>query len=425
MKKAISILFLAITGFMMAQSKTLVTINGEKVIYNSVSTWGINGNSGTNPATNFIGTTDDQDLIFRTGGFFSGILNTTNTSWGAGVLGYNTGIHNTGLGRFFFNTSGNYNTAIGALHWSETGSGNTGIGNSLGRNVNGNDNTAIGSGAFDIAGNTDRAFGSNNTGVGAGTGKGLNGGNGNTLIGGEIGWGDANSGSFPLPASLANNIIISDGRGNRRINVNATGQVGIGTDTPSNQLTIVRGTSAAAIKIVDGGEAEGQILISGINGEASWKPPIAPVLEVVIGDTPINDTRLQSGSNYVNSSILLPAGNWIVNVGFLLNGEGAGGSVTPNTTYAGRFTLSSSNTVHNQRTGFSFNAGNSLVFNMVSIASPAPRHVMFVDGVMRVKVTGTNPVRLFVWNVDSNNFGSTLGVLGPNNENYLYATKTN
>ena len=36
--------------------------------------WLLNGNSGTNPATHFIGTTDDQSLVFRIRNLNSGII---------------------------------------------------------------------------------------------------------------------------------------------------------------------------------------------------------------------------------------------------------------------------------------------------------------------------------------------------------------
>ena len=41
-----------------------------------------------------------------------------------------------------------------------------------------------------------------------------------------------------LAAGLSNNIIIADGDGNQRINVDAIGNVGIGTSMPSAKLTV-------------------------------------------------------------------------------------------------------------------------------------------------------------------------------------------
>src|SRR3989338_5513263 len=42
-----------------------------------------------------------------------------------------------------------------------------------------------------------------------------------------------------LSSTLSNNIIIADGQGNQRINVDGTGNVGIGTTTPGSKLTVV------------------------------------------------------------------------------------------------------------------------------------------------------------------------------------------
>lgn len=45
--------------------------------------WGLTGNAGTNSGTNFIGTTDDMDVIFKRNNVRAGWLNSGsgNTSW--------------------------------------------------------------------------------------------------------------------------------------------------------------------------------------------------------------------------------------------------------------------------------------------------------------------------------------------------------
>lgn len=63
-----------------------------------------------------------------------------------------------------------------------------------------------------------------NTIIGYNLGGGITTGFANTIIGANLG---------SLSSSLSNNIIIADGDGNRRINVDASGRVGIGTNTPS------------------------------------------------------------------------------------------------------------------------------------------------------------------------------------------------
>ncbi|MBE7442681.1 MAG: hypothetical protein HS119_09540 [Flavobacteriales bacterium] len=146
------------------------------------SGWGLNGNAGTNAGTNFIGTTDAQNLTFKTNnvdrlrisqkgqleifntglsvfigeaaganddltnnsntfiGYYSGTSNTTGS--GNNALGYqslqsnSTGIYNTALGNQALNTniSGSHNIAIGfnTLRDHNTGDRNVAIGNQAG-----------------------------------------------------------------------------------------------------------------------------------------------------------------------------------------------------------------------------------------------------------------------------------------------------
>lgn len=83
--------------------------------------WSINGNAGTTPGTNFLGTTDDHGMALK--------------------------VNNRNAGRIENSTSGNNNTAFGALAADSltTGAGNSAIGvNALIRNKTGNGNVALG-----------------------------------------------------------------------------------------------------------------------------------------------------------------------------------------------------------------------------------------------------------------------------------------
>jgi|GEM_PF-2374495 len=148
--------------------------------------WSTNGNAGTNPAIDFIGTTDNTALNFRVNNLNGGIidpirLNTflgreagnftqtgvrnvavgylsltdnadgqKNTAIGVQALRFNSGGNdNTAVGydAMFFNSSGTMNAAFGenSLGSLENGSGNVAIGvNALFSNVSGNDNVAVG-----------------------------------------------------------------------------------------------------------------------------------------------------------------------------------------------------------------------------------------------------------------------------------------
>ena len=130
--------------------------------------WSLTGNAGTNPSTNFIGTTDPNPLIFKTNRSFSGIIdpNNRNNAWGHNTWFTNSGLANNAFGGWalYENTSGsynvafgnyamagnltgNYNTAIGAatMQFNENEVGNTALGyHSLGGITGGSENTAVG-----------------------------------------------------------------------------------------------------------------------------------------------------------------------------------------------------------------------------------------------------------------------------------------
>ena len=157
--------------------------------------WSLNGNTGTEPESHFIGTSDNQPLVFRVNNTekmrlntqgaleLSGTGNSVFFGKGAGAhddltdnqnvfvgdsTGYNntSGHHNAAFGNFAlssniygrsntgsganalrYNTSGNHNTATGfnSLYHNTSGQRNTGSGVwSLYHNTSGNDNTAKG-----------------------------------------------------------------------------------------------------------------------------------------------------------------------------------------------------------------------------------------------------------------------------------------
>jgi trimeric autotransporter adhesin len=113
--------------------------------------WGLTGNTGTNPTSNFIGTTDNQDVIFKRNGIFAGKIATSNTYFGH----YYT---------YYMNSTGSNNAAFGAaaLALNETGNSNTAIGaDALFSNTTGMENTASGVAAlaFNTLGNYNTAMG--------------------------------------------------------------------------------------------------------------------------------------------------------------------------------------------------------------------------------------------------------------------------
>lgn len=119
-----------------------------------LSGWGLTGNSGTTAGTNFIGTTDAIDLVFKVNNTISGRITNlnSNVSFGKGTLTSNTsGAQNTAIGggSLSDNTSGDNNVGIGAgaLESVITGVGNVGIGTAGQTIITGSFNTIIGDGA--------------------------------------------------------------------------------------------------------------------------------------------------------------------------------------------------------------------------------------------------------------------------------------
>jgi|GEM_PF-739361 len=167
--------------------------------------WSITGNAGTTVASNFIGTTDNTDLLFKRNNLRSGLLNSSanntsfgvqalnavssgndNTAFGKASLALNTtGASNSSLGSgaMLQNTTGSFNTATGtsSLAFNTTGISNTATGTlSLFSNSTGNYNTAVGSRTLYT--NTSGAI---NTAIGDDALSKNNDGNFNVAIGGS------------------------------------------------------------------------------------------------------------------------------------------------------------------------------------------------------------------------------------------------
>ena len=114
--------------------------------------WNLGGNAGTNPATNFIGTTDAQSLLFKANNIQAGLIDIFNTNAYFGLGGgmsNTTGNNNVGVGgnSMMNNLNGNYNAAVGAysLYYNTSGNSNTAIGYSaLFQNIDGSNNIGLG-----------------------------------------------------------------------------------------------------------------------------------------------------------------------------------------------------------------------------------------------------------------------------------------
>ncbi|WP_374444062.1 hypothetical protein [Epilithonimonas sp.] len=258
MRKAFLFCILALTGIVKAQ-------------------WSLTGNTGTTPGTNFIGTTDSKDLVFKTNNtekmrlstngrlvFYNssisptwanniyigggneipsnnaGGVNYANVAVGLGSMNANnTGNSNTAIGfnSLASNTSGSFNVALGvnSLINSTTGNYNVSVGlNALSRLTTGNNNTALGYLALN-GGSAYSITGNDNTAVGNSSLRGLgNNSSNNTAIG---------SNSFILLRTGNNNISVGYNNVTAEI-FNANNNIYIGNNltnkaaTPNNELNI-------------------------------------------------------------------------------------------------------------------------------------------------------------------------------------------
>ncbi|MDI9357771.1 MAG: hypothetical protein QM528_02355, partial [Phycisphaerales bacterium] len=209
--------------------------------------WSTQGNNGTNIPTNYMGTNDNQPLLFKVNSLPAGYLSnlsgspfasSDNTYFGLNTgnpLGAtNTGYRNTGIGSGTLkkSTSGNTNTGVGynSLTNLTSGSLNTALGaNALPLITQSSNNTAIGTNA--LASLSSNSSGGNLA-IGYNAANNVTGGTNNIFIG-------ANAGPSSLVA-LNNTLNI----GNLIFGLNMptvygakpTGNIGIGALNPTNRL---------------------------------------------------------------------------------------------------------------------------------------------------------------------------------------------
>lgn len=235
---------------------------------NTDSSWLLEGNKNTNPSVNFLGTLDDNDLVFKRNNVFSGRISTSNTVFGCNAqsnlansslrsvaigvnalkndtsgrdnvaLGYgalennSTGVQNIALGTssLSLNTSGGYNVAIGyeAMSRNTTGILNVAIGaTSLYNNLTGRNNVAIGKSSLE------RNFsGMNNTAVGN-----------NSLFNNQTGADNVAFGKSALERNINGSYNIAIGSSSLFNNQTNSYSIAIGYESQTNNLSGSRNVS--------------------------------------------------------------------------------------------------------------------------------------------------------------------------------------
>lgn len=253
----------------------------------SAQSWGLTGNSGTTPGTNFVGTTDNQNVILKRNNVQAGMLTASNTAFGtasipitatgAGNMAFGTNALTTlttgarnvavGLNTGRGITTGSANVAIGGNTLSSTTAAaiqrNIAIGdNALISNNGGNSNIAIGvntgtaisTGANntligDTAGGISLSTGTNNTVIGSIGGASLTTGSNNVILGASAG---SNITTGGTNIAIGNNSQIATSTASNQMNIGNTifgtgmtgtlaapaGNIGIGTSTPARRLEV-------------------------------------------------------------------------------------------------------------------------------------------------------------------------------------------
>lgn len=196
---------------------------------NSVSAdpndWTKTGNVGTNPANNFVGTTDNQPLIFRTSNVRSGFIDKAFGGTFSIFFGPNAGIASTGNGNVGIganslkaNTTGYSNMGVGAYSLEKNIDGffNTAIGsNAIGNNTSGDNNLGLGAAALRLL-----ATGNNNTAIGVQAGFSTLGGSGSMFLGYQAGYNETGSNKLYIANSNTANPLIKGEFDNKNLKIN-------------------------------------------------------------------------------------------------------------------------------------------------------------------------------------------------------------
>ena len=314
----------------------------------SFNVWSLNGNAGTVPGVNFIGTTDAQPLLFKVNNLAAGFIHPTlqNTSLGigtpttAGVV--NTAIGNsalfssssgafantaTGVAALYYNTSGSYNTAFGvnALYANTTEIDNTAVGfQALFQNTV-SANTAVGAhamfsnttGGFNTAHGFKAMYsnttGTYNTAVGSSSLYSNTTGMSNTAIGGTALY--ANTTGNNNTALGANSLVSNNtGSSNTAIGKNALSSNTSGTGNTAGGADALRSNSEGASNTANGFGSLGSNTLGNYNtsaGSSSLASNTEGNLNVAFGYASMidNTTGIQNCAYGANSMLTNATGN--------------------------------------------------------------------------------------------------------------------
>lgn len=297
--------------------------------------WSITGNSGTNPGTNFFGTTDDSDIVFKRNNIRAGFIGNPNTAGGNKntSLGANslnaagTGIRNTAIGSNVMpsNTTGQLNVSIGdqSMFLNQGGNANTVIGvGALYSNVSGIENVALGRNTL-VSANAN-----NNTGLGFAALRLNTVGNNNVAIGHQAGYNELGSNKLYIENSTLlngtdssiNNALIYGEFDNRIVRTNGTVQIG-NPATTGYSLPTPRGTTGQVLQ-TDG--AGGTAWVDSNNNHSIVRATMSGAIDQALTTAgwqkvTFNNTVFDTNAEFNTTSngfVATKAGYYQINAGF-------------------------------------------------------------------------------------------------------------
>ena len=106
---------------------------------------------------------------------------------------------------------------------------------------------------------------------------------------------------------------------NTTLNVDAVNnRVGLGTAAPATRLDIDNGTVAGAIKIADGTQGEGKVMVSDANGVATWRDTTGSA--IIVNSTTGNNVNILGTLTYIGASAIVTVpGYYIVSPRLITN----------------------------------------------------------------------------------------------------------
>lgn len=369
---------------------------------NNNSGWHLNGNSIV--GTDFIGTTNNQDINFKRNNTEAGFIGAVQNAFGVEALSnLTTGSSNSafGLRALKATTSGNSNNAFGkdALALNTTGNFNAAFGDfSL------NKNTASNNTAFGYIGLAENTSGTANTAIGSATLRSNTTGSNNVSIGFRSAFQNTSSSNITAIGTEAlhdNTATALTAIGYRALFKNTTGtnNTAIGTTSLQENLTgtgnTAVGFNALQLNISNGNTGVGdRALAKNTIGENNTGIGLGALSENTSG---INNTSLGSLSLNVNTT---GADNTGLGFGTLLS------NTTGNqNTSIGAITLAT-NTTGSDNTAVGYGA--------LQDATTASFNTAVGSGALENNTTGNNNVAVGYAALKANNTGATNTALGYN-----------